>query len=174
MTEQSPSGIGTVAQEAARLIEDMATMARASYSGGADAPQEAGQPAPGAQGRAAPGPQGHHGAAGQPGADQPSEGTCSVCGAQSGQESRHDGFSTCKICPLCRGIALLRSVRPETVDMLADLALSVAGSLRDVAMWSRASEPAGSARPGPSGAPEPGRPPVQDIPVDDDSEGSRW
>ena len=174
MTEQSTSGIGTVAQEAARLIEDMATMARSSYSSGADAPPEASQPAPGAQAGAPSGPAGHQGAGGQRGADKPPETTCSVCGAQNGQAPRHDGFSTCKICPLCRGIALLRSVRPETVDMLADLALSVAGSLRDVAVWSRASDPGTSARPGPAGPPEPGRPPVQDIPVDDDSEGSRW
>ncbi|HEY5473410.1 MAG TPA: hypothetical protein VIK32_09510, partial [Candidatus Limnocylindrales bacterium] len=46
MTEQSPSTIGTVAQEAARLIEDMATMARSSYSRGDDPSPYAGEPAP--------------------------------------------------------------------------------------------------------------------------------
>ena len=176
MTEQSPSGIGTVAQEAARLIEDMATMARSSHSRGAGSVPDAGEPSPGpAQPEAghASGPGGRQRAADARSDDELPEGTCSVCGAENGDAPRHDGFSTCRICPLCRGIALLRSVRPETVDMLADLAMSVAGSLRDVAMWSRAADPASSTRP--AGAPpEPGRAPVQDIPVDDESEGSRW
>src|SRR5665647_3945741 len=45
MTEQPPSQIGTVAQEAARLIEDMATMARSTYSRGNDSSPYAGEPA---------------------------------------------------------------------------------------------------------------------------------
>jgi hypothetical protein len=185
MTEQSPSTIGTVAQEAARLIEDMATMARPSYSrgndSGPDSANDSGpytsEPAPEpawAQTAHAAGPAGHQPEGDTDAKDEPPQGSCSMCGAENGDTPRHDRSSTCRICPLCRGIELLRSVRPETVDMLADLAISVAGSLRDVATRSRASDPTSAARPTPGGPPEPGRAPVQDIPVDDESEGSRW
>jgi len=101
-------------------------------------------------------------------ADEPSVGACSVCGGE-----RADTPVTCRICPVCRGIALLRSIRPETVDLLADLALAMAASLRDVAMRTRASDPTSSGTSRPAGPPEGSRATVQDIPVDDDSEGSR-
>jgi hypothetical protein len=175
MTEQSPSVIGTVAQEAALLIEDMATMARLSYNRVDDPSPYAGERVqetvwpdpPHAEGAAA----GRDEAGGFEATNEEPEGACSMCGAEHGATLGDDTPSTCRICPLCRGIALLRSVRPETVDMLADLAMSVAGSLRDVAMWSRASDPSPTARSNSGGPPEPERAPVQDIPVDDESEG---
>jgi hypothetical protein len=174
MTEQYPSSIGTVAQEAARLIEDMATMARSGYSrtdaAGPSAGQRAQEPvwpqAPRAAGQA-----GHDQAEGSEAADEPLDGTCSMCGAEHHSTPGEDTPSTCRICPLCRGVALLRSVRPETVDLLADFAMSVAGTLRDVAVWSRTSDPASSARSTSAGASAPARAPVQHIPVDDESEG---
>jgi hypothetical protein len=208
MTEQSPSAIGTVAQEAARLIEDMATMARASSSRVDDPTPNAGEPAPkpywpearqagpaedqtwgptgdneaqdyeaedydaedyDAEGYAE---QGERAEGERPGtADDFPAGACSLCGADA-----DDTPSTCRLCPLCKGIALLRSVRPETVDLLADLALSVAASLRDVAKRSRASDHGPSAH-GSSGPSTPGstsradRSSVQDISVDDETEG---
>ena len=199
MTEQSPSAIGTVAQEAARLIEDMATMARSSYIQGRDAGAHAGEPAEGpvspdgshvtdraADGEARgseTGPSetggsetggseaGGSEAGGAGVADGPSEDACSMCGSERQSARRDSTASTCRICPLCRGVALLGSVRPETVDMLADLAMSVASTLRDVAKRSRAADPASTARSGSGGSPDPDRSPVQDIPVDDESEG---
>jgi hypothetical protein len=208
MTQESPSQIGTVAQEAARLIEDMASMARWNNSRGhtsryaaepaeepfSQGPQDdAAQPQDremhdraeqGREGqdRAAQGREGQDRAAqgregqGQQGqgsraTDKPSEGACSQCGAQPGDTRGDETASNCQLCPLCRGISLLRSVRPETVDLLADLAMSVAAGLRDFALWSRASEPASPAAPSPGGSPDPDRAPVQDIPVDDESEG---
>ena len=186
MTEQSESAIGTVAQEAARLIEDMAAMARAGTSRRDDPGSYAGEPA---QESASPerpdasdaadlgeGEAGDH-ETGEPrtgertardhGArDEPSAGVCSQCGAEV------DGVpASCRICPLCRGIALLRSVRPETVDLLADLAMSLAASLRDVAMRSRASDQSSTARTASGGPADGDRAPVQDIQVDDESEG---
>jgi len=181
MTEQPPSAIGTVAQEAARLIEEMATMARSSKSRDDHASSYAGEPA-----REPPAPKAppasaapeDHEAAGRP-FDEP----CSVCGGEP-----DDVPASCRLCPVCRGIALLRSVRPETVDLLADLALSVAASLRDVAVRSRATDPPSSwrsstGRPSAdrstSGTSSTGhatgadRDPVQDIPVDDEDEGPR-
>src|ERR1017187_8116847 len=162
MTEQTQSAIGTVAQEAARLIEDMATMARSSSGRSNDPGPDAAGPAresvPPEAGHAPP-------PAEDPEADDPWPGACSVCGSE-----RDDTPATCRLCPLCRGIALLRSVRPETVDLLADLAVAIAASLRDVATRARASDPASSTGPA-SGAPD--RATVQDIPVDDESEGWR-
>ena len=174
MTEQPPSQIGTVAQEAARLIEDMATMARSTYSRGNDSSPYAGEPAeepvwPHTPDPAAPaqGPEAEdHGAT-----DKPSEDACSQCGAEHDGTPGDGTASNCRLCPLCRGIGLLRSVRPETVDLLADLAMSVAATLRDVAKWSRVSDPASSAKPPAGGPPDPDRAPVQHIPVDEESEG---
>ena len=40
--------------------------------------------------------------------------------------------STCGACPLCSGIALLREVKPETVEHLLDAAASVVAALRSV------------------------------------------
>jgi hypothetical protein len=160
MTGQTPSAIGTVAQEAARLIEDMAAMARPSSRAGDDTGPYAREAAPEAgppQARQATRP-----GEGPEAGDEPSPGVCSVCGRQP-----DDTPATCRLCPMCRGVSLLRSVRPETVDLLADLAVAIASSLRDVATRARAADPASQARPG-SGAPD--RATVQDIPVDDESE----
>lgn len=82
----------------------------------------------------------------------------------------HEIPTTCRICPLCKGIELLRAVRPETVDLLADLALSLATTLRDVAKRSRASDQGGSTSSSGASAPA-DRPNVQDIFVDDEAEG---
>jgi hypothetical protein len=80
------------------------------------------------------------------------------------------------VCPICQGIALLRAVRPETVDRLADLAGALAATLRDVAASGRTADGnhrrTGSTAPGTH---EPawgasaagGRATVQDIPVHD-------
>ena len=40
------------------------------------------------------------------------------------------GAPTCGVCPLCTGIALLRDVRPETVEHLLDAAASVVAAVR--------------------------------------------
>ncbi|MEP7193293.1 MAG: hypothetical protein ABI903_10545 [Actinomycetota bacterium] len=202
MTQESPSPIGTVAQEAARLIEDMAAMARSQspdqtsrYAGEPaeepvrpkaqhgpaqgqhrDERDREGQPGEarhrgeqhrGEQHREGPDPQ----AFGPGATDQPGEGACSHCGAEPGDSRGDDVRSTCTLCPVCRGIDLLRSVRPETIDLLADLAMSVAGGLRDFALRSRGPEAGSSATSGAGGSPDPDRAPVQDIPVDDESEG---
>jgi hypothetical protein len=166
MTEQTQCAIGTVAQEAARLIEDMATMARSS-SGRSDEPSPFGggpaqEPAP-AEAR-----HGERPAEDPEAADEPAPGVCSGCGGE-----RDDTAVTCRLCPLCRGVALLRSVRPETVDLLADLAVSIAASLRDVATRARAADPASSARAASQGPRDGDRATVQDIPVEDESEGCR-
>ena len=179
MTDQPHPSIGTVAEEAARLISAVATMARTSADTAHDPSPYAGEPA---QGPASPDRE-HASRPGDtaqpedappqraPSSDAPSGGpspsaarSCSACGGES------DGTPVaCRLCPLCQGIALLRSVRPETVDRLADLASAVATTLRDMATQSRASGP-GSGDGSGSGRPSDGRM-VQDIRVDDEDEG---
>lgn len=158
MTEQAQAASGTVAEEAARLIEAMASIARSSTGPKEDPSAYAGGPARGSGAADA--------ADGSEDQKDSSDGVCSSCGGH-----RDSTPVACKLCPLCQGIAFMRSVRPETVDRLADLASAVASTLRDLATQSRASGPsstAGAASGQTSGA---GRTTVQDIHVDDEDEG---
>jgi len=161
MTEQTQRADGTVAEEAARLIEAMASMARAGVVPREDPSSYDG------------GPPRADGSPGEPSAsgtsdirDDSSDSTCSACGGERGGTP-----VACKLCPLCQGIAFLRSVRPETVDRLADLASAVAATLRDVATQSRASGPSPTNRPASGGPSDDGRATVQDIHVDDEDGG---
>ena len=168
MSDQTQPSIGTVAEEAARLISAMATMARA----GAIPSDEPTEQHSNTTGPYAGGPARQDGPAGQPGSahvpgptgSEQARRACSACGREN------EGTPVaCRLCPLCQGIALLRSVRPETVDRLADLVSAMADSLRDLASQSRASTPDPESR-SRSGGPS-DRAPVQDIPVDDEDEG---
>lgn len=167
MTDQPQTSIGTVAEEAARLISAVAAMAQSTTTA-ADA-ATAYDPSPYA-GEPAQDPASPVGApTGDPGPGAPP--VCSACGGVN------DGTPVaCKLCPLCQGIALMRSVRPETVDRLADFASAVAATLRDMATQSRSSGPGSGSGAGSgagsgsgSGTPSDG-PKVQDIRVDDGDE----
>ncbi|HET7475870.1 MAG TPA: hypothetical protein VFJ97_07585 [Dermatophilaceae bacterium] len=155
-----PPPVGSVATEAARLVEAVARLARGdseqpgATAGAHDLPDDS----PGS------GSGGHEpGRPGQPsGPDEPAgrhTGVCPTCGAP-GQEPL-----TCQLCPLCRGLALLRQVRPETLARLADLAGFVAETLRDLA----AERPAGPSTADRGDAATGGRrdATVQRIPVQD-------
>jgi hypothetical protein len=170
MTDPAQPTIGTVAQEAARLISAMAAMAGPSaVTTDSDDLTESGDPVGGdpssgddpadASGPYAGRPAGEP----KPPRAERAVRTCSSCGAESDATP-----VACRVCPLCQGIALLRSVRPETVDRLADFATAVAGTLRDLATQSRAADPEQEA------ASRTGKPPdratVQDIPVADEGE----
>jgi hypothetical protein len=158
MTEQTRSANGTVAEEAVRLIEAMASMARSTASADEDASSyadpSAKETAPGAAHEASPGPEDR---------EEPLKGACSACGGE-----RDSTPFACKLCPVCQGIALIRSIRPETVDRLADFAAAVASSLRDMAAQSRGSGPGPGAGPRPGSSSDRGRPTVQDIHVGDE------
>jgi hypothetical protein len=106
----------------------------------------------------------------------PPSGHCEHCGAENGAGRA----IVCGLCPVCQGIALLRSVRPETVDRLADLAGVLAGTLRDLADHRRAAAGstgapgtgganAGAHSGGPDAGPRHTRSRVQDIAVDDET-----
>ena len=51
-------------------------------------------------------------------------------GASAGELPEAHAASTCGVCPVCSGIALLRDVRPETVEHLLDAAASVVAAVR--------------------------------------------
>ena len=87
-------------------------------------------------------------------------GTCRGTGARPGTAP--------SVCPVCQGIALLRSVRPETVDRLADLAGALAATLRDIAAQGRETGP-GSADSDAGPRPKRSRSRVEDIEVSEES-----
>lgn len=146
--DQGPP-VGSVAEEAARLLDALGGWAStASTSGYAPTPQ----------------------------ADAPQSGSggairCDRCGAENGAGQA----IVCQLCPVCQGLGLLRSVHPEAVDRLADLAGAIAATLRDLAAQHRADATHGAgdqhgATTGAGGMGRTGR--VQDIPVEDDEQGS--
>jgi len=175
--------VGTVAEEAARLLDALGGWAST-------------------QGHAAPGHAGDHEEdaaegstraddstrsddstradgstrSGGQGASGQEAGHCPHCGAANGAGAA----LTCQWCPVCQGLALLRSVRPETVDRLADLAGAMTVALRDIAAQARrgpaagaGADPAAGTGAAPDGAPgttRPGR--VQDITIEDEDQGS--
>ncbi|KRF25214.1 hypothetical protein [Phycicoccus sp. Soil803] len=158
MADDERPAVGTVAEEAARLLDALggwATSAQAGYAAGP------GHAASGTDGSGTEEPGTHAG-----GADSTTP-RCSSCGAPSGVGQA----VACQLCPVCQGIGLLRSVRPETVDRLADLAGALAATLRDIAGQRRADTgSSGSASPRRS---QPHSSRVQDIAVDDeDAPGS--
>ena len=163
--------VGTVAEETARLVEALGDWARSATTGEAAQPEHSAQPD-----QAAPDQADHPGRGddaaqtaqpGGGGAAEDQAGTrhtpgCERCG---GAGLAAGEALACQLCPVCQGIALLRAVRPETVERLADLAGALSAVLRDIA-----AERAGQGAPA---RPEP--PPrhgqrVQDISVDDEDD----
>lgn len=171
---QGHEPVGSVAEETARLVEALGGWAEGLRTPPAAGPDHAAEGAePDGAGSDGAGPDGAQ-PAGRPGPEweKPPSATpdgeagtrhtaaCEQCGVPS----RAGEALTCQLCPLCQGIAVLRTVRPETVERLADLAAALSGALRDIA----------ADRFGPPPAPPP-RPPhrgqrVQDISVDDEDE----
>ena len=70
----------------------------------------------------------------------------------------------CAVCPLCQGIAAVRSVRPETVEHLLDATASFVAALRSTFVATGTGAGAGPAADGSSAA---RRPEVQRISVQD-------
>lgn len=168
--------VGTVAEETARLVEALGDWARSATAGEAAQPEHPAQPDQAAPDQAAPDQTGDAGRgddaaeAARPGggsaaADQAGTRHTPGCERCGGTGPAAGEATACQLCPVCQGIALLRAVRPETVERLADLAGALSGVLRDLA-----AERAGQGAPA---RPEP--PPrrgqrVQDISVDDEDD----
>jgi hypothetical protein len=71
-----------------------------------------------------PGPDGGQ----QPGPD--ADGTTAGCTCSC---HRAGEAAACRLCPICQGIALLRSIRPETLERVADVAGMAATALHELA-----------------------------------------
>ncbi len=139
-----PDPIGTVAEEAAKLI---------ALLGQRSAERPSSDPVPGESDDAS--------YAGRAAFDSssPADDTCR-------EHPRAGEALTCALCPICQAIAVLRTLQPETIDRLADLAAAAAAALRDLAAGAGAG--AGqSPRPEPR---HPGRTRTVDIEVDDEEE----
>ncbi|CCH77777.1 conserved hypothetical protein [Nostocoides japonicum T1-X7] len=129
MTEGSPppprdrgeatEAVGTVAEEAAKLIALLSTASAGRRGADVTDPPTASDAGP--QGGSADGDAAPRRPA--PGTD---DGRCDHRPA-AGEAI------ACAICPVCQLIALLRTTRPEVVDLLADLTSAVATALRDIA-----------------------------------------
>jgi hypothetical protein len=176
MTEHSsvPPGqdrpVGSVAEETARLVDAFAAWSTTRQS----APM--GEQRPAGQRRGADGPGADWPGEQRPGHEQPEEWPgdaapagdggprCEACGAQTGVGRAQ----SCGVCPVCQGITWLRTVHPETLDRLADLASVLTDTLREVARQGRGAA-AGPQDETPGGAPRGGAS-VQHIPVEDDDE----
>lgn len=135
--------VGSVADEAARLLESLRRTAEtAAHEAAADPPTD----------------------------DEPD-----AVPAAAAAAAPHDPF--CTWCPLCRGAAVVRSLSPETLARLADLATLAASVLTDLASSRPAPAPptrpaADDARPRTASGPPPSRPiPVSDA--DDPQEAPR-
>jgi hypothetical protein len=135
VTGQQASGgppHASVAQEAAALFAALQSAA------GAWAGPSAAGPAAAAQGSG----EAHAGAGGPaPGEPRPS----SPGGLQP-------GTVPCRSCPLCQLLAVLRGVRPEAVEHLADATAALAAALREMLGPDRSGSPAPAPGPKPDGA----------------------
>ncbi len=133
--------VGSVADEAARLLESLRrTAAESAGPEGADDGPDAAGPAPAAGSES--GAAGAAGAAGSAGADAAAGGTPGAARAPGPGGSGHD--PACTWCPLCRGAAVVRSLSPETLAKLADLATLAATVLTDLASSRPGGRPAAS------------------------------
>jgi len=110
--------VGSVADEAGRLLE---SLRRSAAEAAARPPEGEDGPDAAASGSASGSPRSGAPSAGMPGA-----------GADAGPDgAAHDPF--CTWCPLCRGAAVIRSLSPETLTRLADLASLAATVLTELA-----------------------------------------
>ena len=135
--------VGSVADEAAKLLE---SLRRSAESAGADPQATATASAPEADS-----------ATGHPASASGDEHPASEPGA-------HDPF--CTWCPLCRTAEVVRSLSPETITRLADLATLAATVLADLAS-SRAPADTSDAGASPARRPAPRPSASRPIPVRD-------
>lgn len=155
--------VGTVADEAGRLLESLR--------------RSAAEAAAVAEGRSAAG-----------GPDADGARPASAAGHDDDHDHHHDHDHTddhpahdhdpttpgaagpdpvCQWCPICRGAAVVRSLSPETLTRLADLAGVAASVLADLASSRAAADPADPARPDASAPRRPTPATSNPIPVRD-------
>ena len=145
MTDHPQRPVGSVAEEAARLLNALLGEAAADRAPHDDPPPHA-EPSPYVD------PPPH--------ADPPPGSPPEVCGT-CGRTGAEPASSVCRLCPVCQLIGAARAINPETVDRLADLAAAVTETLRDLAAhrWAE------SGRAGHAPAPDHPSTTVEDITV---------
>lgn len=121
--QQADAGVGSVAEEAGRLVEVLAAFGGAPGSSGPAAD-------PSGEGTAGSGHSGSAGGRAEDAEDGESShaGTC-TCGGRRP--------AACAVCPLCQVIAFVQRLNPETVDRLAEVVELAATGLRDFAVVQR-------------------------------------
>jgi hypothetical protein len=141
VSAELPPGVGTVGEELSKLLA--ALSARQGTAPEPDPEPEAEEPD--AEPAAA------------------ADGEC-TCGCHTGAVPMGQA-QVCSLCPVCQGIATLRSLNPELLDRLAQLAALAADTLRELAVEATA----GRAAPRPERPrPRSARPERVDIDVVDD------
>lgn len=143
--------VGSLADETARLVAALTSLARDHAPSGEgaeaaqsppdqpdpDGPPDQPDPAP----NTPPDDAGPNAGTGHTAHDHA---TCPTCGGggtgggrgSSGGNSGRD--PVCRICPICRGIDLLRRISPDTIEQVASFAGFVAEALKDIADAQRA------------------------------------
>lgn len=162
--DPSVSLTGTVAEEAAKLVEMLAAAggpwaSTASTASTAGASRTAGPGVHfGSQRRdsnGSNGPAGSKGSSSSNGAEEPHLGTSSdrPGASRSGTHTCTCGGTTpqaCRLCPVCQVISFVSAISPETIDRAADLVGFAATALRDLATAQRERQQAAE-RPAPTG-----------------------
>jgi hypothetical protein len=122
--QQADAGVGSVAEEAARLVEVLAAFGGAPGSSG-DAADPSGEGTAGSD---------HSGSAGGRAEDAEAAGESGQAGPCTCGGRRP---AACAVCPLCQVIAFVQRLNPETVDQLAEVVELAATGLRDFAVVQR-------------------------------------
>lgn len=146
--------VGTVADEAAKLLESLrraaSEAARAAADEGAEESARTADAQTGATGESEQHPDdatGSQARGGPRSGGAAREADPSTGAGGHADHARMGEAQSCAYCPLCRAVSVVRSVSPETLERVADLALVAATVLTDVAASrSNASDPAGGQR----------------------------
>lgn len=129
------SPVGTVAEEAAKLVEMLAAAGGPWMgTGGPDAARSARGAARATESSDGAGPSGHEPNGDSrdrsaPGGPEAAGSRTCTCGGTPPQ--------SCRLCPVCQVIAFVSSISPETIDRAADLVAFAAVALRDLATAQR-------------------------------------
>lgn len=120
--EQRDEPVGTVAEEAARLVASLSGWSGAHRTAPVDG-DGSGDATAATDGSG----DGEQGGGGEQQGGQPGAAGCDCACHRAGEAS------ACRLCPICQGIALLRAVHPETLDRVADFVAMAATALHDLA-----------------------------------------
>ncbi len=154
--------VGSVADEAARLLESL-RRSTGDAAPAATAPSGSGPEAPATGGPGGP-PTGDPVATAASAAGSAADSAGGPAHGPEGDEPAHEPF--CAWCPLCRSAAAVRTLSPETLSRLADLAGLAATVLADLASTRAAATTEGA--PGPvDPTPAPAAAGPRPIPVHD-------